>query len=65
MTEHDENTKEIYEARRALAEAQFSEVKTAAAVGAVKRASAGIRTIVERNGYVERFRGLFNDGNAA
>lgn len=58
MTEKDREELELFEARRALADAQFAKVEVAAVVGAASRASAGIRTIVERNGYVERFRDL-------
>lgn len=56
MTEKDENELDLYEARKALQEAEFAETKVTAVVGAANRASQRVRTIVERNGYVERFR---------
>lgn len=58
MTDKDRDELELFEARRALQEANFAETQTRAIVGAARAASSGVRTIVERNGYVERFRGL-------
>ena len=56
MTEREEDELDLFEARKALQEAEFAKVQTTAMIGAANRASAGIRTIVQKNGYVERFR---------
>jgi hypothetical protein len=56
MTEKDENDLDLFEVQKALADAKFAEVKTAAAVVSAHAASDGIRSIVERNGYIDRFR---------
>lgn len=58
MTEKDRDELDLFEARKAQAEANFAETKVDAIVASVNRASDGVRTIVERNGYVERFREL-------
>lgn len=58
MTEQDEANLEIFRARKAVADAKAASVHTDATAAAVKRSSDGIRTIVEKNGYVERFRHL-------
>jgi hypothetical protein len=58
MTGKDEDELDLYEARKALADAQFAETQVGAVVGAAARNSREVRTIVEKNGYVERFREL-------
>jgi autonomous glycyl radical cofactor GrcA len=58
MTDKDKDDIEIFEARKALAEAEFAETQVNAVVGSATRNSREVRTIVERNGYVERFRHL-------
>jgi hypothetical protein len=58
MTEKDEDELDIFEARKALAAAEFAETQVNAVVGAATRGSREVRTIVEKNGYVERFREL-------
>jgi hypothetical protein len=58
VTGKDEDELDLYEARKALADAQFAETQVGAVVGAAARNSREVRTIVEKNGYVERFREL-------
>jgi hypothetical protein len=58
MTDKDRDELDLYEARKALAETQFAETSVNAVVGAAKRGSREVRSIVERNGYVDRFREL-------
>lgn len=59
MTEKDREELEIFEARKAAASADVETAKTEAVVASARRSSDGIRTIVEKNGYVEAFRSLF------
>lgn len=61
MTEREQDQLELFEARKAKAAAQFAVTETDAAVAAVHRSGDGIRTIVEKNGYLERFRTLFRE----
>lgn len=56
MTERDEDREELRKAREALRTAQMSAVGADAAAAAIHRSSEEIRSIVERNGYVDRFR---------
>ena len=56
MTEHDEDELEIFESKKALAAARFAAVKTDATVASIHRTGEEIRSIVDRNGYVDRFR---------
>lgn len=59
MTEREEDDLELREARKALIELETAEVHTADALRELRQASAGVRNIVEKNGYLERFRTLF------
>ena len=52
----EEDELEIFESRKAIADAEFASVKTDAAVASVHRAADEIRSIVRRDGYVDRFR---------
>lgn len=56
MTERDEDKAELEAAREAVRIARMSAVRADVAVEAIHRSSAEIRTIVEANGYLERFR---------
>lgn len=56
MTERDEGRDELEESRKAVAQARASSVEADAAIEEIHRTSVGIRVIVERNGYVDRFR---------
>lgn len=56
--DRDDDELDLNEARQALADAQFAEVQVGAVVRAARYGSEGVRTIVEKNGYVERFRAL-------
>ena len=58
MTERDEDELEIFESRKALQAAKFAAVKTDAAVAEIHRTTSDVRSIVGRNGYVDRFRDL-------
>ena len=58
MTDKERDELELFEARKAHAAAQSASTRTDAAAATLHRASDGIRTIVDRNGYVERFRQL-------
>lgn len=65
MTEHerDEEEVDLFEARKAAQAAEFATVQTDAAVAAVTRASENIQTLVGKNGYLQRFRGLFQEAS--
>lgn len=54
MTSNDE----IAEVKKALTEAQTALHETEATAAVVRSKSNGIRRIVERNGYVDRFRDI-------
>lgn len=57
MTEQERDDElELIEARRARKGAERSLARAAEVAGRVNSAADGIRTIVDRNGYVERFR---------
>lgn len=59
MTEEQrDDERELNEARQARKAADKAAVKTEAVVGVLHRASDGIGVIVDRNGYLERFREL-------
>lgn len=61
MTEAEQDATDYNEARQALADARFARVRTDAVVNSVRRSSREIATIVQRNGYTERFRQLFRE----
>lgn len=54
MTDRDE----LDEARKALVAAETALAQTEAAASSARSARDGIRRIVERNGYVSRFRDM-------
>lgn len=56
MTEHDDDKAELDAARKAVQTAKLNIVKVDAAAASVHRTSSKIQTIVEKNGYVDRFR---------
>jgi len=56
MSERDDDDAELQASREALQTAKLSAVKVDAAAQIVHKASAEIQTIVDRNGYVDRFR---------
>lgn len=56
MTERDQDRAELEASREALRTAKINAVKVDAVVESIHRSSAEIRTIVEANGYVDRFR---------
>lgn len=56
MSDIDDDKAELEAAREALRTAQINSVRADAAVASIHRSSAEIQTIVERNGYVDRFR---------
>lgn len=58
MVKSDDDKVEQREAEKALETAKIGAVKTDAAVATIHRANADIRAIVDRNGYVDRFRSL-------
>lgn len=60
MTEQErDDERELNEARRARKGAERSLARADEVAGRVTSAADGIRTIVDRNGYLERFRELF------
>lgn len=56
MNEHDDDQKALEESRKALARAQEANAEADAMLEELHRTSNGIRVMVERNGYVDRFR---------
>lgn len=56
MLEHDEDKAEIEAAREALQTAKIAAVQADVLVTKIHRSSVEIQTIVQRNGYVDRFR---------
>lgn len=62
MSKHDpslpEDELELYEARKAVAAAQFAKVETDATVAYAQRVNSGVITIVRANGFVEKFRAI-------
>lgn len=56
MSEQEQDRIELEASRAALHTAQIAAVQTDAAAAQVHRSSVEIQTIVERNGYVDRFR---------
>lgn len=56
MTERDEDRVEIEKAREALHTAKIAAVQTDLTAATIHRSSAELQTIIERNGYVDRFR---------
>ena len=56
MTEKDERDRELAESRKAFQEATAKSAEADRVLEEVHRTSLGIRVIVERNGYVDRFR---------
>lgn len=58
MSERDDDRLETIEAQRAIAAAKLASAKTEASLASIHRAGSDIRLIVERNGYVDRFRAI-------
>lgn len=58
MTEKDRDQAEVAESRKALREAEVSAVKADLIITSLHQTGNDIRSIVERNGYVDRFRQL-------
>lgn len=56
MTERDEDQANLEKSRKALADAKTANVETDKVLEELHRTSVGIRIVVERNGYVDRFR---------
>lgn len=56
MNERDEDRAELEAAREAVRTAKINAIKVDVVVDSIHRSSAEIRTIVEANGYVDRFR---------
>lgn len=56
MTERDMDREELEESRKAFEQAKAANAEADSALADVHRTSLGIRVIVERNGYVDRFR---------
>lgn len=63
MTEHDEDQAELAAARRAIHAAQMGTVRTDAVVNAIHSSSKQINSIVQANGYVNRFRQVLRGTN--
>lgn len=58
MNENDKDKAEVSEAAKVLHQAEVSAVKTDAAIASIHRITKDVQTIVDRNGYVARFREL-------
>lgn len=56
MVDQDDDKVELAAAREALHTAQIDAVKADAAVASIQQTRAEIQAIVDRNGYVDRFR---------
>lgn len=56
MNDRDDDRKALQESREALARAQEANAEADAMLEELHRTSVGIRVMVERNGYVDRFR---------
>ena len=56
MTERDEDREGLEQSRKALADAKSANEETDKVLEELHRTSVGIRIVVERNGYVDRFR---------
>lgn len=56
MTEHDRDKAEIAESVQAVRTARIGAVRTDAVAESAHRAVADIRSTVEENGYLDRFR---------
>lgn len=64
MSDHDEDKAELEAARRALQTAKIDAIKADVVVAKIHRSSTEIQSIVERNGYVDRFRRVIIGGTA-
>lgn len=58
MTERDQDRAELEASREAIRTAKINAVKTDAAVETLHRTSEEIRSVVQPNGYLERFRAM-------
>lgn len=58
MSEFDEDRAELERARKARAEAEQASQTAEIRLDELHKTSVGIRVVVERNGYVDRFREL-------
>jgi len=58
MNENDQDKAEVSEAAKVLHQAEVNSVKTDAAIASIHRITMDVQTIVDRNGYVARFREL-------
>jgi hypothetical protein len=56
MTERDDDKEVLEESRKALERARRANADADATLEELHRTSIGIRVVVERNGYVDRFR---------
>lgn len=56
MDQRNDHSAEIEESRKALEQAKASSAEADHLMDEVHRTSLGIRVIVDRNGYVDRFR---------
>lgn len=56
MSEQERDRLELEASREAVHTAQIAAVQTDAAAAQIHRSSSEIQTIVDRNGYVDRFR---------
>jgi hypothetical protein len=62
MSEFDEDRAELERARKARLEAQSASERADKTLSELHRTSVGIRVVVERNGYVDRFREVIRGG---
>jgi len=56
MTERDDDKEALEESRKALDRARRANADADATLAELHKTSIGIRVVVERNGYVDRFR---------
>lgn len=63
MNERTEDQIDLEEARAAVQTARIDAVKVDVVVAAVQKSSSDIRTLVEANGYVSRFRQVLRGAN--
>lgn len=54
----DDDELDLFEARKAVASAKVSAIKTDAMLSEARQTNLGIRRVVQPNGFVEAFRGV-------
>jgi len=62
MSEFDPDRADLEASRRALAAARSAQAKAEESLERLHRTSRDIRVVVERNGYVDRFREMIRGG---